>query len=40
MDAVGFDITVDETESSVEDFNIDIYASEQEQIERLLLKTN
>lgn len=27
-DAVGLDITVDETESSVGDFNIDIYASE------------
>ena len=27
-DAVGFDITVDETESSVGDFNVDIYASE------------
>ena len=27
-DAVGLDITVDETESSVGDFNVDIYASE------------
>ena len=27
-DAVGIDITVDETESSVGDFNVDIYASE------------
>ena len=27
-DAVGLDITVDETESSVSDFNVDIYASE------------
>ena len=27
-DAVGFDITVDETESSVGDFNVDIFASE------------
>lgn len=27
-DAVGLDITVDETESSVDDFNVDIYASE------------
>lgn len=28
VDAVGLDITVDETESSVGDFNVDIYASE------------
>lgn len=27
-DAVGLDITVDETESSVGDFNVDIYATE------------
>lgn len=27
-DAVGIDITIDETESSVGDFNVDIYASE------------
>lgn len=27
-DAVGLEITVDETESSVGDFNVDIYASE------------
>ena len=27
-EAVGIDITVDETESSVGDFNVDIYASE------------
>ena len=27
-DAVGLDITVDETESSVEDFNVDIFATE------------
>lgn len=27
-DAVGLDITVDETESSVGDFNVDIFASE------------
>lgn len=27
-DAVGLDITVEETESSVGDFNVDIYASE------------
>ena len=27
-DAVGIDITVDETESSVGDFNVDIFASE------------
>ena len=29
-DAVGLDITVDETESSVGDFNVDIYASNRE----------
>lgn len=28
-DAVGLDITVDETESSVGDFNVDIYAWQQ-----------
>ena len=27
-DAVGLDITIDETESSVGDFSVDIYASE------------
>lgn len=27
-DAIGLDITVDETESSVGDFNVDIFASE------------
>ena len=36
-DAVGLDITVDETESSVGDFNVDIYASETVQI---MLKRN
>lgn len=31
-DAVGLDITVDETEFSVGDFNVDIFASETERI--------
>ena len=30
-DAVGLDITVDETESSVGDFNVDIYANRHRQ---------
>ena len=39
-DAVGLDITVDETESSVGDFNVDIMHLKQEPIERLSLKIN
>lgn len=38
-DAVGLDITVEETESSVGDFNVDIFASETaEQNEKLSLR--
>ena len=39
-DAVGLEITLDETESSVGDFNVDIYATEQAQIEKLSLRIN
>ena len=39
-DAIGIDITVDETESSVGDFNVDILRLKQEQIEKSLLKIN
>ena len=37
-DAVGLEITFDETESSVGDFNVDIYATETERTEKPLLK--
>lgn len=39
-DAVGLDITVEETESSVGDFNVDIYASETGTDRKLSLKIN
>ena len=37
-DAVGLDITVDETESSVGDFNVDIFASRRVRTEKLSLR--
>ncbi len=37
-DAVGLEITVDETESSVGDFNVDIYASETGTDRRIIIE--
>ena len=37
-DAVGLDITVDETESSVGDFNVDIFASETGTERRIIIE--
>lgn len=39
-DAVGLDISVDETESSVGDFNVDIFASETGTDRKIIIKTS